>query len=182
VVTVVPEVYKAIVVGPRNVGKSSLVRRHMEDIFSETYKATVGADMKVTSMNFPEGDVVLTIVDLGGQESFSLLRSSFYQGAHHVMLVYDKTERLTFDEVVNWYEKLSMSFCGKDRRPVTGALVANKSDLLEKSEVTTAEGKQLADVLCLKYFETSAKTGEGVPELFLNAAIATRQMFQNLRQ
>jgi Ras-related protein Rab-1A len=171
------ELYKAIVIGPRNVGKSSLVRRYLEDIFTETYTATVGVDMKAANMDFPDGTVVMSIVDLGGQESFTLLRSRFYQGAHHVMLIYDCTERETFDQIVDWYENLALSFCRDDKNPVSGALVSNKCDLTDEMEVTPLEGKRLADVLCLDFFETSAKTGEGVGELFINAATTSRTRF-----
>ncbi len=171
------EVYKAIVIGPRNVGKSSLVRRYLEDIFLETYTATIGADMKATNMDFPDGTVVLSIVDLGGQESFKMLRSKFYQGAHYVMLVYDSTERETFDQIIDWYENLALSFCENDKNPVNGALVANKCDMTDLLEVEFSEGKQLAQVLCLDFYKTSAKTGENVGELFINAAIKSRLAF-----
>lgn len=171
------EVYKAIVIGPRNVGKSSLVRRYLEDIFTDTYAATIGADMHAASMDFPDGTVVLSIVDLGGQESFKLLRSKFYEGAHYVMLVYDSTERETFDEIVEWYESLALSFCKQSKNPVNGALVANKCDKADSTEVTTEEGKMLAQVLCLDFYETSARTGTNVGELFINAAIKSRMTF-----
>ncbi len=171
------ELYKAIIIGPRNVGKSSLVRRYLEDIFTETYTATVGVNMHAANMNFPDGTVVLSLVDLGGQESFTLLRSRFYQGAHHVMLIYDCTERETFDQIVDWYENLALSFCQAEKNPISGALVSNKCDLSEEIEVTPQEGKQLADVLCLDFFETSAKTGDGVGELFINAATTSRTRF-----
>ncbi len=171
------ELYKALVIGPRNVGKSSLVRRYLEDIFTETYTATIGVNMNPANMDFPDGTVVMNIVDLGGQESFSLLRSRFYQGAHHVMLIYDCTERETFDQIVDWYENLALSFCEAAKNPVSGALVGNKCDLKEKMEVSSQEGKQLADVLCLDFFETSAKTGQGVGELFINAATTSRTRF-----
>ncbi|MFW9909855.1 MAG: Rab family GTPase [Candidatus Thorarchaeota archaeon] len=171
------EVYKAIVIGPASVGKSSLVRRYLEDIFTETYTATIGAQLKAANMNFPDGTVVLSIVDLGGQESFELLRSQFYQGAHYVMLVYDPTERETFDAIIEWYEGLALSFCERSENPVNGALVANKSDKESFFEVDPQEGRQLAQVLCLDFYQTSAKTGENVGELFINAAIKSRMSF-----
>lgn len=171
------ELYKAIVIGPRNVGKSSLVRRYLEDIFVDTYTATVGVSMKPANMDFPDGTVVMNIVDLGGQESFSLMRSKFYQGAHHIMLIYDCTERATFDQIVEWYENLALSFCEAEKNPVSGALVGNKCDLVNKIQVSSQEGKQLADVLCLDFFETSAKTGKSVGELFINAATTSRVKF-----
>ncbi len=172
------EVYKAIVIGPRNVGKSSLVRRYLDDIFLEKYTATVGVDLRAANMDFPDGTVTLTIVDLGGQESFDLLRSRFYQGAHYVMLVYDITERETFDQIIDWYENLSLSFCENEGNMLNGALVANKCDLIGNHEVEVSEGKQLAQVLCLDFYKTSAKTGENVGELFVNAAIKSRMTFR----
>ena len=168
------EVYKTLIVGPRNVGKTSLVRRYLLGRFETTYTATVGADLSVATLNFPEGTVILSVVDLGGQQTFAALRNRFYQGAHHVILVYDKTDRSTFEDIPKWFETLTEGIRMPSYIFLAGSLVANKADLKDASEVTTEEGHQLADLLSMKYFETSAKTGTNVGEVFIHAATSCR--------
>ncbi|MFX0045250.1 MAG: Rab family GTPase [Candidatus Hermodarchaeota archaeon] len=176
------EVYKAIVLGPPNVGKSSLIRRHQVGEFSETYTATIGVDMKVTTFNFPDASVVLTVVDIGGQETFSGLRSRFFAGAHHVILVFDKTDRSTFDVIPEWHESLTRNVNIPDHLFPRGSLVGNKADLEDRIQVTTEEAKRLADILTLEYFDASAKTGLNVAEIFMHAASESRQLDKSLSQ
>ena len=168
------EVYKTLIVGPRNVGKSSLVRRYLLGRFETTYTATVGADLSVATFDFPEGTIVLSVVDLGGQQTFAALRNRFYQGAHHVILVYDKTDRSTFEAIPKWYETLTEGIRMPSYIFLAGSLVANKVDLTEDAEVTEEEGRQLAHLLSMKYFEASAKTGVNVAEIFIHAASSCR--------
>ncbi|MHA2188626.1 MAG: Rab family GTPase [Candidatus Thorarchaeota archaeon] len=168
------EIYKALILGPPNVGKTSLIRRYLEDAFSESYTATVGVGMNVASFEFPDGKIVLSVVDIGGQQSFTALRGRFYLGSHHVIFVYDRTSRETFDNIPKWYESLNRGPFMTDDEALCGSLVANKSDKADEIQVSTQDGKHLANLLSLEYFETSAKTGEGVSELFIQAATTSR--------
>jgi small GTP-binding protein len=168
------EVYKILLLGPPNVGKTSLVKRFTSGEFEDSYVATVGVSFSVSRMDFPEGRIVLTLLDLGGQKSYEGLRDRFYQGAHYVILVYDQTDRSTFQAVPKWYESFCRNVCEPQTIFVPGALVANKSDLIDELQVTTEEGKQLANILAWDYFETSAVTGLNVSELFINAAYSSR--------
>ncbi len=170
------ELYKAIIVGPPNVGKSSLVRRYQSDEFRESHTATIGASLSASTFEFPEGRVVLTIADIGGQESFSGLRNQFYQGAHHLLLVYDVTDRSTFERITELHEALTEKICIQREDFLGGSLVANKSDLADEAQVTEQEGQLLADLLTLKFFPTSAKTGMNVSELFHYAAAESRRL------
>lgn len=172
------ELYKAIIVGPPNVGKSSLVRRYQSDEFRETHTATIGASLSAATFDFPEGRVVLTIADIGGQESFAGLRNQFYQGAHHLLLVYDVTDRSTFERITELHEALTEKICIQREDFLGGSLVANKSDLADEAQVTEQEGQLLADLLTLKFFPTSAKTGMNVSELFHYAAAESRRLHQ----
>lgn len=170
------ELYKAIIVGPPNAGKSSLVRRYQKDEFREGYTATVAADLSVSQFEFPEGKVVLTIVDVGGQETFAGLRNRFYEGAHHLMLVYDTTNRESFEKITPLYEALTEKICIQREQFLGGSLVANKCDLADQMEVSEKEGRLLADLLTLEFFMTSARTGMNVPELFHFAAAESRRL------
>jgi small GTP-binding protein len=168
------EIYKILLIGPPNVGKSSLVKRFTSGEFEDSYVATVGVSFSVSRMDFPEGRIVLTLLDIGGQESYQELRDKYYQGAHYVILVYDQTDRSTFQQIPKWYESFCRNICVPQTIFVPGSLVANKADLSDSRQVSSDEGKQLANILAWDYFETSAVTGMNVSELFLKAAYSSR--------
>jgi small GTP-binding protein len=170
------ELYKTLIVGPPNAGKSSLVRRYQSDEFRDTYGATIAADMSVMQFDFPEGKVVLTVVDIGGQETFAGLRNRFYSGAHHLILVYDATSRESFEKIAPLYEALTEKICIQRDQFLGGSLVANKTDLVDNIAVPEEEGKLLANLLTLEFFSTSAKTGKNVAELFHFAAAESRRL------
>lgn len=163
-------------------GKTSLFRRYLSGKFEPHYTATVGVAMNVATLEFPDGRVVLDVVDLAGQQSFVSLRNRFYQGAHHLILVYDMTERSTFEEVSKWYDAITQGACPSGGMHLTGSLVGNKADITQKLTVTTQEGQDLAKLLSLEYFEASAKTGQNVSEIFVHAAVSCRVTIQALRK
>ncbi|MFW9805570.1 MAG: Rab family GTPase [Candidatus Thorarchaeota archaeon] len=170
------ELFKTIIVGPPNVGKSSLVRRYQNDEFRETHTATIAVELSVATFDFPEGRVVLTIADIGGQESFAGLRNQIYSGAHHIIMVYDVTNQATFKRITDLYNALTEKICIQREVFLGGSLVANKSDMMDMAQVSTQDGQLLADLLTLKFFETSAKTGRNVSELFHYAASESRRL------
>ncbi|RDE16267.1 MAG: hypothetical protein C4K47_01755 [Candidatus Thorarchaeota archaeon] len=176
------EVFKIILAGPRNVGKTSLLRRYLSGRFEPQYTATIGVDMNVASLDFPDGKVVLDVIDLAGQQSFISLRNRFYQGTHHLILVFDMTDRPTFEEVPKWYDAITQGACPSPGMHLTGSLVGNKADMVQKLALTSQEGQDLAELLSMQYFEASAKTGQNVSEIFLHAAISCRMTLQSLRQ
>lgn len=170
------ELYKAIIVGAPSVGKSSLVRRYKTNEFREDHRATIAADLSAITFDFPEGKVVLTIVDVGGQETFAALRNRFYEGAHHLIMVYDMTNKDTFNRITPLYEALTEKICIQRGQFLGGSLVANKSDLKAQAVISEEDGRLLANLLHLEYFETSARTGDNVSEMFLFAAAESRRL------
>lgn len=175
------ELYKAIIVGAPSVGKSSLVRRYRTSEFREDHKATVAADLSAIFFDFPEGKVVLTVVDVGGQETFAGLRNRFYEGAHHLIMVYDLTNKETFKRITPLFEALTERICIQRDKFLGGSLVANKADLKNEAVISEHEGRSLAKLLQLEYFETSARTGYNVSEMFLHAASESRRLRHNLQ-
>jgi Ras-related protein Rab-1A len=176
------EVFKIVLAGPRNVGKTSLLRRYLSGEFEPRYTATVGVNLNVATLEFPDGRVVLDVVDLAGQQSFVSLRNRFYQGTHHLILVYDMTDRSTFEEVPKWYDAITKGSCPSGGMHLTGSLVGNKADMADKLTVKTKEGNDLAKLLSMEYFEASAKTGQNVSEIFLHAAASCRATLESLRK
>ncbi|MHA1909521.1 MAG: Rab family GTPase, partial [Candidatus Thorarchaeota archaeon] len=112
--------------------------------------------------------VILTVIDLGGQDDFSSLRTQYYKGAHYSILVYDVTSRESFECLPEWYagilKNLDLSGSGHDKLP--GFLVGNKIDLDAEREVSSKDGRIYADLIGWQFWESSAKTGKNIKEIF----------------
>lgn len=110
--------------------------------------------------------VKLQIWDTAGQEKFQTITQSYYHNADAAAVVYDVTNRDTFDSASKWYEdvmQLSSPECCK-------VLIGNKCDLESKRQVTTDEGRELADLLQIPFLETSAMEADNVVEMFQTMA------------
>lgn len=163
--------YKVLLVGDASVGKSSLIRRLLLDEFDEEYTATVGVDLSAVALNIDTfTPVILTVIDLGGQASFDELRTKYYKGAHYAILVYDITAMKTFESIPYWLEGLTESIKTIDGRTLPCILLGNKADMTHQREVIPAVGSNFADSHGFPFYETSAKTGFNVKDIFLRIA------------
>ena len=147
-------------------GKSCLLLRFADDAFSDNYISTIGVDFKIQSLKLDNSTIKLQIWDTAGQERFRTITSSYYRGAHGIIVVYDVTDRETFDNVRHWLEEID-SNSGPN---VEKLLVGNKCDLGSKRVVTFDQGKELADSLGISFIETSALSSINVDEAFLQLA------------
>ncbi|MHA1731164.1 MAG: GTP-binding protein [Promethearchaeota archaeon] len=157
---------KVIVCGDFMVGKTSLIRRFVENKFQDDYISTIGVD--ITKKSIPIGEktqVNFIIWDIAGQTSAQMAayRKRFYNGANSALLVFDKTRASTLEATSRWLGDIKKAV--PERIPII--LVGNKSDLVDKVEVTTESAQQKADELGgFHLIETSAKTGENVEDAF----------------
>lgn len=159
--------YKLVVVGNESVGKTSIITRYLSDSFGEAYKVTIGIDFVSKNVYLADRVVRLQIWDTAGQERFRALIPSYIRNCSVALLVFDITERKTFDAIDAWAEEVKRM---RGERSAL-ALVGNKSDLTDKRQVSAAEAQEKAERLGFNcYFETSAKTGEGVKNLFHKVA------------
>ncbi|MEM3585792.1 MAG: Rab family GTPase [Candidatus Jordarchaeaceae archaeon] len=158
--------HKIVLVGDENVGKTSIIIRYTEKRFVESYRPTLGVDFAVKVVELKGNDnkkksIKLACWDLGGQEQYRTLRRFYLSGARGCIIVFDVTNPTSFEHVVNWHDDV-VKICGN----VPCFLVGNKIDLKNERRVSRSVGSELASKLGLSFFETSAKTGESVDDLF----------------
>ncbi len=152
--------YKVVVLEDGGVGKTSILMRYTEQKFDERYIMTIGSNFAVKSLYMENIKINLQIWDLAGQSHFSMMRHSFYRGAKGAIYVFDLSRRPTFEELVNWITEVE-----KVITPLF-IIVGNKVDLEDRA-VTEHEAQEFAQKIgALGYFETSAKMGENVEEVF----------------
>jgi Ras-related protein Rab-2A len=154
--------FKFIIVGNPAVGKSCLLLRFDEDRFEPIYDVTVGVSFSIKTIPIEGQDVKVQIWDTAGQEIFRSITRSYYRDSACAIIVYDITDKGSFDKVDDWIRDL------RHLAPpdcILG-LVGNKIDLENQRVVLADEGRDLADRNGLLFFETSAATGQNVQEAF----------------
>jgi small GTP-binding protein len=156
--------FKIIVIGDQNVGKTSLILRHAENKFKENYLPTLGVSITTNSIDLPlrKAKVNFSIWDFGGQAYFRRVRLSYYAGCQACIIVFDITNKDSFDNIMKWDEE-RRRFAGGE---IPTILLANKSDLATKRAVPEKDIVEFANAHGFTYFETSALTGSNVPDAF----------------
>ncbi|XP_068998422.1 ras-related protein Rab-42b [Embiotoca jacksoni] len=169
--------FRIIMLGDSTVGKSSLLRRYTEDSFLESINQTVGVDFYVHFLEVEPGvRVKLQFWDTAGQERFRSVTRSYYRNSVGGMLVFDMTNRASFDHIREWHAEVCEWL---QPHKVLFILVGQKSDRDAHSErvVSREEAEKLAGQLGMAYVEASAKTGQNVREAF---ELLTRWVYQGL--
>lgn len=162
------QLMKLIVVGDSGTGKSCLLHRFVEDTFSEDQTQTIGVEFGAKVVSLLGKRIKMQIWDTAGQERYKSVTRSYYRGAVACLIVYDITNRASFDHAAQWLADVRQ-LAGKD---VTTMLIGNKSDMGDgdKRQVTHNEGSLYAQQNDLMHFETSAATGDLVSDAFLKVA------------
>lgn len=167
--------FKLLLIGDSGVGKSCLLLRFADDTYTESYISTIGVDFKIRTVEIDGKTAKLQIWDTAGQERFRTITSSYYRGAHGIIVVYDVTDTESFNNVKQWLHEIDR-YASAD---VNKLLVGNKSDLASKRVVSTEQGKEFADSLGIDFLETSAKTSTNVEEAFLTMATQIKARMKN---
>lgn len=167
--------FKILLLGSIAVGKTAILSRYIKNEFLDIHKCTIKCDfqLKVVNVNNTT-QAKLSIWDTCGDEKYRAITRQYYKDAHGVLLVYDISDRNTFDNIDLWVEDIKN--CAPADCVVT--LVANKSDLNDKRTVTYQEGKNKATQLGFLFNEVSAKTGDNIFLLFGNISEAILEQFQ----
>ena len=146
--------------------RSCLLLRFTDDTFKPSGPSTIGMDFKTRTININGNRVKLAIWDTAGSERFRGLAPNFYRGAHGAILVYDVTNRETFNKLDTWLQELETY---STRPGLLKMLVGNKIDKVASGDpryVTKEEGLAWARKHSTLFIEASAKTSEGVKTAF----------------
>lgn len=159
---------KVVLLGPASVGKTCIVTRATTDLFDQDQVPTIGAAFSAKTFTGDNMRVTLRIWDTAGQERFRSLAPMYYQHSRAAVIVFSLDDRGTLEEAKNWFDELREQL---DPLPMI-YLVGNKSDLTNQRDIEPDEGPQIAEAMGdgIVYFETSAKTGQNVNELFEHIA------------
>jgi len=163
--------FKLVLIGDSGVGKSCILLRFADDSFTESYITTIGVDFRFRTINVNNKNVKLQIWDTAGQERFRTITSAYYRGADSIVLVYDTTNRESFDHIDSWLQEVNKY----SNDNTVKVLIGNKSDKDEERKITTEEGKAKADSVGMLFIETSAKDSTHIEDAFL---MISRQLVQ----
>merc|ERR1711934_251512 len=158
--------FKLLLIGDSGVGKSCLLLRFADDTYTESYISTIGVDFKIRTIEIGGKSIKLQIWDTAGQERFRTITSSYYRGAHGIIVVYDVTDQASFGNVKQWLQEIDRYACEN----VNKLLVGNKCDLTTKKVVDYNTAKEFADGLGIPFLETSAKSSTNVEDAFVTMA------------
>ena len=159
--------YKIIFVGDAGVGKTTIINRINDNEFQSAYDATIGVDFWPKKINFRGNEITLQIWDTAGQERYRGLIPSYVRNSSIVFIVFDITNRKTFESIPKWIELI------KSIEKNILVLIGNKDDLEEKREVEEKEGEELAKKNEIAYYELSAKrdNNNDIKKIFFNTVI-----------
>ena len=155
---------KIALLGDSCVGKTSLIRRFVEDRFEDNFISTIGVDYFEKKVMINNKQINLVIQDTSGEERFKSLSKTYYKNADGIIFVFDVTNKESFSQGIKYW--LTESDNEKGENNYKKILVGNKSDLKDMRKVNKETAEKYSENRNMKYFETSAKTGENVDLIF----------------
>ena len=157
---------KIIIIGDSGVGKTCLLLRFSEDNFNMNHISTIGwlnigIDFKIKTINVDGKNIKLQIWDTAGQDRFRTITQTYYKGVNGIILAYDSNDETSFKNIKNWIKQID----DHESPDVFKVLIGNKCDIHNK-KISEERGKALAAEYKVPFFETSAKQGTNINELF----------------
>jgi len=164
---------KYIIIGNSSVGKSNLLLKFAHNKFLDEYQATIGVEFGAKNVEIDNKIFRVQIWDTAGQENFRSITRAYYKNSVCALIVFDINNEDTFDSVQSWIQECKL----QTPKTVTMILVGNKCDL--ECKVDRNKAKEIAEENGMLYFETSAKTGKGVDDLFKKSAAKIKDNIEN---
>lgn len=163
-------IFKLIICGDPEVGKTSAVLRFTDKAFKRTYIPTIGVNISEKKIQLKKSniEIAFTIWDIAGQQKFQSMRKHFYTGAEGVFLMFDLTSQESFLNISKWHKDIKL----KLKDDFTGFLLGNKRDLRAERKVGIDEIHNLSKNLNMEYIETSALTGINIDKAFYDMSKA----------
>ncbi|KAJ7307380.1 hypothetical protein JRQ81_009394 [Phrynocephalus forsythii] len=127
--------FKLLLIGDSGVGKSCLLLRFADDTYTESYISTIGVDFKIRTIELDGKTIKLQIWDTAGQERFRTITSSYYRGAHGIIVVYDVTDQESYNNVKQWLQEIERYASENVNKLLTSA---KNSTNVEQSFMTMA--------------------------------------------
>ncbi|XP_003475518.1 ras-related protein Rab-19 isoform X2 [Cavia porcellus] len=156
--------FKVILIGDSNVGKTCVVQHFRSGVYTETQQNTIGVDFTVRSLDIDGKKVKMQVWDTAGQERFRTITQSYYRSAHAAIIAYDLTRRSTFESVPHWIHEVEKYGAAN----LVIMLIGNKSDLWQQRHVLFEDACTLAEKHgLLAVLETSAKESRNIDEVFV---------------
>ena len=156
-----PPLYKILLLGDSTVGKTCFLLRYTDDTFLDLHMATIGLDYRLKTMILDDQKIVkVQLWDTAGQDKFRAITRNYYKGARGIILIYDITNIKSYDNIKKWINEIKEEISEN----VTIVLIGNKIDNEKERKISKEQGEKLANDYNVSFFETSAKTGQGVNE------------------
>ena len=155
-------IFKIVLIGDTSVGKTNILSKYLSDEFDPESKATVGVEFGTKNFKIENNIVKVQIWDTAGQERYRSITNAYYKGAKGALLVYDITNKKSFDNLDRWISDLKTN--GDEK--ISIVLLGNKSDLESQRVISTEEGKNKAELFKFAFMETSALNGSNIEKAF----------------
>ena len=156
--------FKILLIGDLGVGKSCVILRYIEGDFPGNIMSSIGVDFKLKQIELDDRLIKMQIWDTAGHEKFRTITTSYYNSAHAIIILYDITEKASFDHIKNWM--IEIDKFGK--QGVLKVIAGNKTDLEDNRTVNKEDAEHLAEKYGVKLWEISAKNNTNIEEMFLD--------------
>ena len=168
-----PPLYKILLLGDSTVGKTCFLLRYVDDSFLDLHMATIGLDYRLKTLILEEQKIVkVQLWDTAGQDKFRAITRNYYKGASGIILIFDVTNIKSYENIKKWINEIKEEISEK----VAIVLIGNKIDNMQERKISKEQGDKLASEIGVKFFETSAKTGEGINE---SVFFLVKKIFEN---